>query len=230
MAVAQIRCSREQVRHQAERTASSHDESSLAGLAVGAMAVAVLAVLVAVTALLRPREVIYSTKHATPNLPLPPPGPRLSDAEITALQLSLWDTRAQLWDTVAALEATANFSPGAAAAAGGRTPAAVEVVGSVERRSNLSYEEFNRSYSARARPVIITDYQERVLGSSAGKLAANDAGPQDWTLERLAEPRPRGCGDVMAVFHRYTAGAKTWARMVSGSIWFITTVQNANTD
>lgn len=226
MTTAQCRYSPEQVHHQAERTASSSHESSLAGLAVGALAVALLAVLVTLTVLLRPREVVYSTQRAAPELPPPPPpvpaSPRLSDAEITALQLSLWDTRAQLWDTVAALEATARSSLGTAMAASDMTPVEVEVVGSVDRRSNLSYEEFNRSYSARGRPVIITDYQERLLGISQEKLITDDSGPQRWSLERLAEPRPRGCGDVLAVFHRYTEGAKTWARMVSKSIPVVT--------
>jgi hypothetical protein len=225
MATAQCGCcSPEQVHIQdVARTASdSHDDSSLAGLTVGALAVALVAVLVTLTVLLRPREVVYSTQRAAPELPPAPPpvlaAPRLSDAEITALQLSLWDTRAQLWDTVAALEATATSNLGAVAAAGDGFPAELEVVGSVDRRSNLSYGEFNRSYSARGRPVIITDYQERLLGSSQGKLATDDSGLQRWTLERLAEPHPRGCGDVLVVFHCYTQGAKTWAKMVSKSI------------
>jgi hypothetical protein len=45
----------------------------------------------------QPREVVYSTRPPAPERgppPLPPPlpPPRLSAAEVTALQLSLWDT------------------------------------------------------------------------------------------------------------------------------------------
>ena len=65
--------------------------------------------------------------------------------------------------------------------------------------------------------MIITDYQERLLGISQVQLGAAGSGAEWWTLERLAEPQPRGCGDVLAVFHRYTDGAKAWAQMVSNS-------------
>ena len=55
--------------------------------------------------------------------------------------------------------------------------------------------EQHRSYSAVGRPVIITDYEQRILGLTSHGGGRRNRG-RLWTLEALAHPRPRGCGDV----------------------------------
>ena len=57
-------------------------------------------------------------------------------------------------------------------------------MGEVERRADISYEEFNRSYSAKGRPVIITDYAQRLLGDPSGDSRQRQR-EQEWSLDRL---------------------------------------------
>ena len=170
--------------------------SGLPVLFVMAGLVALGGVVAALLLALRPREVIYASSSSRELPQLSPPSSGLSDAEIAALKLSLWQSRAQLRDTVHALETA--LPP----LAQGVVPAVLAQTDGIERRSKLSFEEFNRSYASARKPVIITDYMGVMFG-----------GQPPWTRSQIAEPPPRGCGTVRAPLFRFEPGFKGWAGM-----------------
>ena len=77
------------------------------------------------------------------------------------------------------------------------------------RACALSFDEFNRTYAYARKPVIITDYIDRMLPGHEIQ--------QRFTKKQLAQPRPRGCGDVHAPLFLFDPDLKAWAGMAEGS-------------
>ena len=74
----------------------------------------------------------------------------------------------------------------------------------VERRSNLSYEEFFREYSAKSKPVIITDAMPSLFANS----------PSPWSLEHIVDV----CGDVYVHAQRYDPSVRAWGKLASEKV------------
>lgn len=68
---------------------------------------------------------------------------------------------------------------------------ALETAPDIERRTDLTHEEFDAEYRAKGRPVVLEGY------------AANWPSVRDWTFDNLAER----CGDVPVVVDSYSSAA-----------------------
>eukprot|EP00163_Fabomonas_tropica_P005637 TRINITY_DN1524_c0_g1_i1.p1 TRINITY_DN1524_c0_g1~~TRINITY_DN1524_c0_g1_i1.p1 ORF type:complete len:667 (-),score=187.12 TRINITY_DN1524_c0_g1_i1:210-2210(-) len=74
----------------------------------------------------------------------------------------------------------------------------------VDRRSNLSYEEFFKEYAAKSKPVIITD-------------AFSNLTSVPWTMEHFAKM----CNKSIVTAKRYKPGATTWGRLIDGPTMYL---------